>query len=81
MSIGEILAMPFMNSFWISRTGTGNRGQYAGLYAIAWSTAQVIGPLGGSQLVEHFSFRLLWWVTGGLCLLAALAFRWLQQFR
>jgi predicted MFS family arabinose efflux permease len=78
MTMGEIFAMPFMNSFWISRTGAGNRGQYAGLYAIAWSTAQVIGPLGGSQVVEHFSFRLLWWITGGLCLLAALAFRWLQ---
>jgi predicted MFS family arabinose efflux permease len=81
LTFGEILSMPFMNSFWISRTSTNNRGQYAGLYAIAWSTAQVIGPTGGAQVVEHFNFRILWWVTGGLCLLAALAFRWMQKIR
>jgi predicted MFS family arabinose efflux permease len=79
LTLGEILSMPFMNSFWISRTNANNRGQYAGLYAIAWSTAQVIGPTGGTQVVEHFNFRILWWITGGLCLVAALAFRRLQR--
>jgi len=79
LTFGEIFAMPFMNSFWISRTKAGNRGQYAGLYAIAWSTAQVIGPTGGTQLVEHFNFKILWWVTGGLCLLVAFGFRLLQR--
>jgi predicted MFS family arabinose efflux permease len=76
---GEILAMPFMNSFWISRTTATNRGQYAGLYTIAWSTAQVIGPAGGAQVVAHFGFLTLWWVVGGICVLAAIGFRRLRQ--
>jgi len=79
ITVGEILSMPFMNSFWISRTAANNRGQYAGLYTIAWSTAQVIGPAGGSQIAEHFGFRALWWVVGFTCLLSALGFRWLRQ--
>jgi len=79
VTIGEILAMPFMNSFWIARTAKANRGQYAGLYTIAWSTAQVLGPSGGSQVVEHFGFRTLWWSIGGICLLSAMGFRWLSS--
>ena len=62
-TMGEILAMPFMNSFWISRTSKSNRGQYAGLYTIAWSTAQVIGPAGGAEIAQRAGFRVLWWVA------------------
>lgn len=60
MTAGEILSMPFMNSFWISRTAHHNRGQYAALYTIAWSTAQTIGPFLGAQLAEYAGFSVLW---------------------
>lgn len=79
VTIGEIMAMPFMNSFWIARTAKNNRGQYAGLYTIAWSTAQALGPIGGSQGAEHWGFRTLWWIVSGICLLSAIGFRWLRQ--
>ncbi|MGZ8557923.1 MAG: MFS transporter [Chitinophagaceae bacterium] len=75
ITFGEILSMPFMNSYWISRTQTTNRGQYAALYTMAWSAAQTLGPMGGAQLAQHFGFTLLWWVVGGLSIVAALAFR------
>lgn len=78
---GEIMAMPFMNSFWISRTSPSNRGQYAGLYTIAWSTAQVIGPAGGAEIAQHAGFRFLWWLVGGVCLLAGIGFRRLRQLK
>jgi predicted MFS family arabinose efflux permease len=74
VTIGEIFAMPFMNSYWIGRTEPGNRGQYAALYTMAWSAAQTLGPMGGAQLVEHYGFRLLWWVVGALSIVASLAF-------
>ncbi len=75
VTFGEIFSMPFMNSYWISRTQTTNRGQYAALYTMAWSAAQTFGPMGGAQLAEHFGFNILWWVIGGLSIIAALAFR------
>ena len=50
VTFGEIFSMPFMNSYWISRTQTTNRGQYAALYTMAWSAAQTLGPMGGAQL-------------------------------
>src|ERR1700722_1804582 len=81
MTAGETSGMPFMNSFWITRTRPANRGQYAGLYTIAWSTAQVIGPTGGAEIAQHAGFNVLWWVVGGMCLLAAIGFRRLQHIK
>ena len=78
-TMGEICSMPFLNSFWIGRTSLTNRGQYAGLYTIAWSVAQVIGPIGGSQVAEHAGFSVLWYMVGGVCVIAAIGFRYLQQ--
>lgn len=78
-TLGEICSMPFMNSFWIGRTSVTNRGQYAGLYTIAWSVAQVIGPICGSQIAEHAGFSVLWWIVGVVCVCAAIGFRYLQQ--
>ena len=78
VTFGEIFSMPFMNSYWITRTHASNRGQYAALYTMAWSAAQTLGPMGGAQLAQHFGFSLLWWIVGGLSLLAAFAFSKLQ---
>ncbi len=76
-TVGEVLSMPFMNSFWISRTSNNNRGQYAGLYTVAWSVAQVLGPSTGAVIAERWGFTTLWWYIGGVCLVAALGYRWL----
>ncbi len=81
MTTGEMLAMPFMNTYWVSRTNNDNRGQYAGLYTVAWSAAQVLGPFSGAQIVEHTSFRTLWWVVGCVSIVAALGFRSLKRER
>ncbi len=74
VTFGEIFSMPFMNSYWIERSAISNRGQYAALYTMAWSAAQTLGPMAGAQLVQHYGFNLLWWVVGGLCLLASVAY-------
>ncbi|MEI9912794.1 MAG: MFS transporter [Bacteroidota bacterium] len=74
ITFGEIFSMPFMNTYWISRTQTSNRGQYAGLYTMAWSAAQCLGPLLGAQLAEHSGFAALWWLVGGLALFTSFAY-------
>jgi len=75
VTFGEILSMPFMNSFWISRSQQQNRGQYAALYSMAWSAAQTIGPITGSQIAYHFGFFWLWFSAGLLCLGVSLFYR------
>jgi predicted MFS family arabinose efflux permease len=66
--------MPFMNSFWIKRTTETNRGQYAAMYTIAWSIAQIAAPTLGSQVVEQFGYNVLWWILPAICLIASAGF-------
>ncbi len=56
----EILAFPFMNTFWIGRTSEANRGSYAAVYTIAWSIAQIAGPYVGALVVDYFGYQPLW---------------------
>jgi predicted MFS family arabinose efflux permease len=79
VTIGEILSHPFLNSFWISRTLPENRGQYAALYTMAWSAAQSLGPIGGSQLADRAGFTWLWFSCGLLCLITAFLFYRLKK--
>ncbi|RYD57967.1 MAG: MFS transporter [Sphingobacteriales bacterium] len=79
VTAGEIFSMPFLNSFWISRTSPENRGQYAGLYTVAWSVAQVLGPATGAQIAEHYGFEVLWWFVGFICTVAISGFIWLNR--
>ena len=74
LTIGEILSMPFMNSFWISRTILQNRGQYAALFTVAWASAQAIGPLVGALIAQNLGYNTLWIVTGSVCMLLAILY-------
>jgi predicted MFS family arabinose efflux permease len=74
VTFGEIFSMPFMNTYWISRTQPSNRGEYAALYTMAWSAAQCLGPMLGAQVADHSGFTTLWWIVGGLALVASFAF-------
>jgi predicted MFS family arabinose efflux permease len=74
ITFGEITAMPFMNSFWSSRTKPHNRGQYAALYTRSWSAAQTLGPMAGAQVADRYGFHALWCCICGLSFITAFAF-------
>jgi predicted MFS family arabinose efflux permease len=79
VTTAEIVAMPFMNSYYIARTTTANRGRYAAIYTMAWSSAQVIGSLTGTQIAHSLSYTYLWWILGLICIIAAFGFNSLQS--
>jgi predicted MFS family arabinose efflux permease len=78
ITFAEMLTMPFMNSFWTSRSRPQNRGQYAGLYTMAWSVAQVLGPVTGTTIAARYGFTTLWWFIAALGIVAAGGYRWLM---
>ncbi len=78
MTFAEMVSMPFMNSYYISRSSEGNRGQYAAYYTMAWSAAQIIGSTSGTQIAHAIGFNNLWWIVGGICLLTASGYHYLQ---
>jgi predicted MFS family arabinose efflux permease len=81
ITFGEIMSMPFMNAFWASRSNQSNRGQYAGLYTIAWSIAHTVGPLFGSLIAQHQGFTVLWWIISAMCFLTGIGFLLLHKLR
>ena len=75
ISFGEMLALPFFNSFVMKRSNEANRGQYAAAYTLTWSVAQIIGPLGGGFIAKELGYRWLWGVLAMICVICAVGFK------
>ncbi len=78
ITLAEMIAMPFMNSYYISRSSDNNRGQYAGMYTMAWSVAQVIGSSIGAVIANKAGFSTLWVIVFAICLVTAAGYTRLQ---
>lgn len=78
-TMGEMFALPFINTFVMSRSNSYNRGQYAAGYTLSWSVAQVIGPSAGFYLAERLGYSWLWVMIIVLLLLCANGFRLLGR--
>lgn len=74
LTIAEMIGMPFMNSYYISLSSDENRGQYAGMYTMTWSLAQVIGSSAGSIIAYRLGFFNLWMIVATACLLTSIGF-------
>lgn len=75
ITVGEMLSMPFMNSYWISRSNDNNRGQYAALYTMAWAAAQIAAPSIGGYVAGRYSFNVLWWLIFGIAVLSGFLYK------
>jgi len=69
ITFGEMFALPFLNTYWIGRTQSNNRGRYAALYTAAWSVAQIAAPTIGSQVAANAGFHILWWAVAVVCVI------------
>ncbi len=79
ITVAEMISMPFMNSFYIARSTEQTRGQYAGMYTMAWSAAQVIGSSSGAIIAYQLGFFNLWVLVCVICFAAAGGYYWLQK--
>lgn len=75
VTAGEMLMFPFVNSYWISRSTEHNRGQYAAVYTMSFSLAQVLAAPIGTQVVEHAGYNWLWGLVALICIIASFGFR------
>jgi len=79
ISVSEILAMPFMMTYALSRGGEKRKGQYAGLYSVAYGFASILAPSIGLGIAARFGFGMYFYVFIGLSLLTAAGFFLLEQ--
>jgi len=78
-TLGEMFALPFINTFVMSRANEFNRGQYAAGYMLCWSIAQVVGPTAGFFIAEKYGYNPLWISVSILLLISAYMYRLIRQ--
>ena len=69
-TFGEMITLPSMSAVAADLAPAGRRGEYMGLYQVAFALAFLIGPWAGLALLDHAGPRILW---GSAFLSAALS--------
>lgn len=64
ISFGEMFVMPFSSNFVFGYAEKGSAGGYMALYTMAYSVANVIAPLMGTQVIALWGFNTLWYILG-----------------
>ncbi|MCX7744414.1 MAG: MFS transporter [Flavobacteriales bacterium] len=80
-SIAEIFSMPFMVSYTMQRSGQYNKGAYMAMYSMSYSLAFILAPLGGTYILDTWSFEVLWYVCAALGILLATGYYLLQPLQ
>ncbi|AEH00120.1 MFS transporter [Lacinutrix sp. 5H-3-7-4] len=72
MTVGEMIAFPFSNSYVMDLAKKGNQGEYMAMYIMSFSIASVFGFNAGLQIVSGIGFNSTWLVMtalAGICIL------------
>jgi predicted MFS family arabinose efflux permease len=77
MTVGEMIAFPFSNSFALHRAERGKQGSYMALYSIAFSVSHIFGHNSGMQLISKFGYSVTWNVMIGLSVISCGLLVWL----
>jgi predicted MFS family arabinose efflux permease len=79
LTMSEILAMPFMMNFALSRPVKERQGQYAALYSISYGLANIFAPMLGLGIAGRFGFGAMFYFFMGLSLFTAMGFWMLKR--
>jgi predicted MFS family arabinose efflux permease len=73
-TVGEMLSMSAAVTSVANRAGTGSLGRAMGLYVLSFSAAQVLAPIVGTWVYQHWGATPLWLACGALALPLTLGF-------
>jgi predicted MFS family arabinose efflux permease len=79
ISFGEMFVMPFSSNFVYGRSGGSKQGEYMALYTMAYSVANIIAPLFGTQVIAAWGYSTLWCLAAALALVTWVGFLYLQR--
>jgi MFS family permease len=80
ITLSEVLAMPFMMNYTLSRPSDDRKGQYAALYSMAYGLSFIIAPAVGLNIAELFGFKQLFGVITMASIVLAIAFLWMRKY-
>ena len=69
MSVAEMFAFPFSNSFAISRAPKGHEGRYMAIFTMSYSLAHILSAKMGMAVIDWFGYQSNWMFMGILGLI------------
>lgn len=79
ISIGEIFAFPFSNTFALSRAPKGHEGRYMALYTMSFSLAHIVSSKSGLEIIARSGYQTNWFIMGSIGIAAAVCCIWIQK--
>jgi MFS family permease len=71
ITIGELIVVPVAQTIAINFSPGDMRGRYAASYSLTWSIANATGPILGGFVMDEFNPHLVWYLAGGVAIVAA----------
>ncbi|GAA4078471.1 MFS transporter [Flavobacterium cheonanense] len=79
MTVAEMFAFPFSNSFAISRAPKGHEGRYMAIFTMSFSAAHILSAKIGMGVVAAYGYQMNWLFMGILGLIGTAAGYWVMQ--
>jgi predicted MFS family arabinose efflux permease len=78
MTIGEMFAFPFSNSFALSRAPKGHEGRYMAIFTMSYSLAHILSAKTGMTIIDNYRYQANWLFMGTLGIIGALLCYWVM---
>ena len=79
MTVAEMFAFPFSNSFAMSRAPKGHEGRYMAIFTMSYSLAHILSAKTGMEIISLFSYQTNWFFMGTLGFIGVLLFIWTKK--
>jgi MFS family permease len=78
ITIGEMLHVPVAQSLAARFAPADMRGRYMAVNGLSWAIPHVFGTLAAGLVMDNFNPNLIWYLAGGISVIAALGFLFLH---
>lgn len=79
MTVAEMFAFPFSNSFAMSRAPKGHEGRYMAIFTMSYSLAHILSAKTGMEIIDLFSYQTNWFFMGTLGVIGVVLFIWTNK--
>jgi predicted MFS family arabinose efflux permease len=79
MTVAEMFAFPFSNSFAMSRAPKGHEGRYMAIFTMSFSAAHILSGKIGMGVVAAYGYQMNWLFMGILGLIGTAAGYWVMR--
>ncbi len=80
ITIGEMIVMPISQALVANLAPEDKRGRYMAVFGLCWGLPTIFGPTLAGLILDNSNPKLIWYIGGVLCTLAAMGYFALHRF-